>query len=395
MLLDEKSLNDFGVDDIHKLITGPVCESHRLDYKRDWWDTNDEGKREMLRDISALANAYGGYIVVGIETESGAGSGDLDCPTTLTGIDRSDYTQVVLRSCRDNFDPPCNGIEAAQIELDQYKVVVLIKVPQSLDAPHMVTFKGLNQFWQRQGTDKQRMTTFAIRETIMRRLSYRERILELVSERLASPWESDRQMLYCWAAPLAPLLTEVDVRNSDLRKALGQDLLQDPFRLNCKLHSGNPQPSLNGIEAAERDKYDAQLLGLGRNGYLEFATSKAGSDYRDQPVIVAERVAVYLENFASLAAVVYSVLESQGQLAIGCGFTNTRSYRFYTSGRHRDQIIGNAWEDWSLDLGYMLAFDLASERIAICRALNDRLWNAFQYDECPFYSTGELVIFRG
>jgi len=74
MLLDEKSLNEIDLDDMRQLIAWEVCESSRLDYKRQWWESNDDGRREMLRDISALANSYGGYIVVGIATESATGA---------------------------------------------------------------------------------------------------------------------------------------------------------------------------------------------------------------------------------------------------------------------------------------------------------------------------------
>ena len=81
MILDEKLLESLNIADVNQLITQEICESPRLDYKRDWWGNNDEGRREMLPDIAAFANAYGGYLVLGVETERGAGAGDLDCPT--------------------------------------------------------------------------------------------------------------------------------------------------------------------------------------------------------------------------------------------------------------------------------------------------------------------------
>ncbi|MBI2855450.1 MAG: ATP-binding protein [Chloroflexi bacterium] len=71
MLLDEKPVEGLEVADIERLVSDVVCETQRLDYKRDWWGNNDDGKREMLRDISSFANAYGGHIVLGVETERG------------------------------------------------------------------------------------------------------------------------------------------------------------------------------------------------------------------------------------------------------------------------------------------------------------------------------------
>ena len=101
MQLDEKPLDSQTSEDVNLLITEGICESSRLDYKRDWWGGSEGGRREMLRDISSLANSNGGYLVIGLETERGSGGGDLECPIEVVGLEPIDYQEMVIRSSRD------------------------------------------------------------------------------------------------------------------------------------------------------------------------------------------------------------------------------------------------------------------------------------------------------
>jgi predicted HTH transcriptional regulator len=63
-----KPLNEVVQADLETLVREEVRERQTLEFKRDSYARNDEGTREMLRDISAVANAYGGDILLGIET---------------------------------------------------------------------------------------------------------------------------------------------------------------------------------------------------------------------------------------------------------------------------------------------------------------------------------------
>jgi len=63
-----KPLNEVGQGDLETLVQQEVRERQTVEFKRDAYARNDEGTREMLRDISAMANAYGGDILLGVET---------------------------------------------------------------------------------------------------------------------------------------------------------------------------------------------------------------------------------------------------------------------------------------------------------------------------------------
>lgn len=400
MLLDEKPVEEFTLDDIDTLKSQPVCESHRLDYKANWWGDNDEGKREMLRDISAFANASGGHIVIGVATERDQGAGGLECPTEVVGVPAGSYTDGILRSCRDNFDPPCPGIEATQIGRGNDRTVVVVRVPESLSAPHMVTFRGLNQFWQRHGTDKQPMSTAEVRDVMLTRITAEEKLQGLIAHQFEELRRLPvKPLLWLWTAPLMPQVQEVDIKDLELRRLLHESTRTDPYGHNCELYSGTPKPTLKGLRAQEQVPDEIQHLELHRAGYLGFVTTSfdhaeqmdTGSGRRTIQYIVGRRVAMYVENFATLAATVYTYLQLQGPLALGASMLNVNGYKLYKGREYAVETSESVCGENCLDLGYRVTYELAGERGTITRALNDLLWNAFGFDECLYYRSGEFV----
>ena len=70
MAFEGRELNEIKIEDIQFLIDNQMTEDISLEYKSQCWERNDEGTREMLRDISSMANAKGGYIILGIEEDN-------------------------------------------------------------------------------------------------------------------------------------------------------------------------------------------------------------------------------------------------------------------------------------------------------------------------------------
>src|SRR5690348_2352099 len=57
--------------DLMELVTGQVPEGLHLDYKRDSYGPREDDKKELLKDVSAFANANGGHIVIGMDEAEG------------------------------------------------------------------------------------------------------------------------------------------------------------------------------------------------------------------------------------------------------------------------------------------------------------------------------------
>jgi predicted HTH transcriptional regulator len=65
MIFFSKPLTDIRQGDLEAVVQQNVRERQTLEFKRDSYPRNPQGTREMLRDVTAMANAFGGEIVLG------------------------------------------------------------------------------------------------------------------------------------------------------------------------------------------------------------------------------------------------------------------------------------------------------------------------------------------
>ena len=136
-----KSFKDIAGADIQKLITSGASEGNNLEFKRKPWENGDDEVREMLRDVSSMANAFGGYLLLGMDEEDGTGKAK-----EIIGVsDAENYRDRFLASCMANLQPRIIGLDIKSIECEGAKKVILIKVPDSLNL-HQVTSKGYTNF---------------------------------------------------------------------------------------------------------------------------------------------------------------------------------------------------------------------------------------------------------
>ena len=66
-----RSIDDLKEADLQSLIDGAVRESSRLDYKSEY-KSGEQGSRSILIDVSSLANAHGGFLIVGVPEDKDA-----------------------------------------------------------------------------------------------------------------------------------------------------------------------------------------------------------------------------------------------------------------------------------------------------------------------------------
>jgi hypothetical protein len=130
--------------DLQELVDAQVPEGLRLDFKLTIYGRTDSEKRELLKDVSALANSHGGHLVLGIEETEGVA-------TNVIGVD-IDADAEILRMeliLRNAIDPPISGIKIRSIPLAIGRKVLLLRVPRSWNPPHRVTAQGINRFFIR------------------------------------------------------------------------------------------------------------------------------------------------------------------------------------------------------------------------------------------------------
>lgn len=210
MVLGDRSLQDLSLSDFLVLIDNHVPEGPSLEYKAKAYSGRPADIREMLRDITALANADGGYLVMGIR-EDGAGRAAALNPIN----DVTSKVQPINQACLDHIQERIPGLEVAAYETGFGQGIVVVHVPKSEQRPHMMVHESRTDFVCRYGTDKRTMTLTEIRELVLGNPRFR-RLIEL--EVLGGGQRP--KTLVAEGAPFAQILTERTVEQFLLRYLL-------------------------------------------------------------------------------------------------------------------------------------------------------------------------------
>lgn len=127
-----KSLFDslLSLDDIHALISDGTRESEVLEYKTAAQPFSEAGKKEIAKDVSAMANSLGGLIIYGIATNDH----DKTLPEKIVPIDVKNV-ETFDRVLNAQVRPPIQGIRKKLLPPDNPQVMV-VEVLASDDPPH-------------------------------------------------------------------------------------------------------------------------------------------------------------------------------------------------------------------------------------------------------------------
>ena len=137
--------------DIESLVTSRVPESERIEFKRelpakrgqDSWmveqkNIGDYAKSQILTEVVAFANAYGGALVLGIEEDK---SSEPAVAGSVYPVPRCEDLAGNFRLIfRDRVDPQINKLEIFPVVTNGAEDgVVVFRVPRSRLAPHGIT----------------------------------------------------------------------------------------------------------------------------------------------------------------------------------------------------------------------------------------------------------------
>jgi len=262
MRIQGKLLADVVWSDLQALIDDQVPESPTLDYKEQLPGWTDSGKKELLADVSALANSSGGVLLYGVSEKRDAEGHKTDLPEALLGIEDRDLAGLQTRLeqvIRSGLDPPLSSARVQCIASpDKRQVVVGIGVPTSLLAPHAVAFATTMPFWRRVGRSKSPFGTSELRQAFSERdaweqeaLAFRDERIDLqrrlVPDRLPfNIFFSMEPALFLQVLPIGRLRRWIDLRphSNDLAQLLnfGGSLFYERFTFDGILRMGTTEP---------------------------------------------------------------------------------------------------------------------------------------------------------
>lgn len=164
--------------EINILVTAAAAESTTLEFKAAPWERNDQGKRECLKDISALANTQGGLILVGVVEKDNAAAG----VQPLTPADAEAERSRVNDLLRAGVEPRIHGVVIEPTAVSG-GVVLAVSVPRSPTRPHRVTAQNSNRFWMRNSTGAYEANVAELRGLFAQGADFRDRAVHWHEER--------------------------------------------------------------------------------------------------------------------------------------------------------------------------------------------------------------------
>jgi hypothetical protein len=148
------------IQELQALHTNQVQESSTLEYKSSPAVGNNENrKRELAKDISAMANAEGGQFVYGM-TENNHMPAGLDGGISPTPFNGLWFEQVIQQNVR----PQIEGLKILQIPVGDGNFATVITIPQSKTV-HQVSD---GRYYRRRNFRNDIMEDYEIREAFSR-----------------------------------------------------------------------------------------------------------------------------------------------------------------------------------------------------------------------------------
>jgi hypothetical protein len=164
-----------------------VRESISLDYKQDLPGSSNEEKKEFLRDVISLANSSGGDLVYGVAERRGDDGTSTGEAERITGVRVDNPDGLVLRlenMLRTSIAPRLPGCTFKFVEVPDGNAVLVLRVPQSLAAPHMLTLQTRSPFYARNNGGKFEMDVYQIRDAFLQAYASTERFSNFRDERI-------------------------------------------------------------------------------------------------------------------------------------------------------------------------------------------------------------------
>lgn len=178
MPLRDIPLSSVTAADIANLVSTGTRESRDLDFKRDYSLAKDSEKKEFVADVSAFANSIGGDLVYGVEEHDGIA-------VRVHGIVAAARDAELLRIesiLANGISPRLAGVQARFVELNQERCALIVRVPESGAAPHMVVQE--HRFYGRSASQKFPMDVRQLRDSFSAADSLLSRARRFREERL-------------------------------------------------------------------------------------------------------------------------------------------------------------------------------------------------------------------
>ena len=151
MIFDNRNISEIAPQELIDLIGNQEenlwIDFKKMEYKKDPTDT-EKHKREICKDVTAMANAEGGYIIIGISEKNKLAQDFFHID------DAAKLAQSINGVCLQHIAPRIPNLEVEPYPLkwkNKNIELIIIHIPPSSMRPHCFVWKNLTNFVKRYG----------------------------------------------------------------------------------------------------------------------------------------------------------------------------------------------------------------------------------------------------
>lgn len=311
MVIYEKNIKNIELEDLTKLITENFVENKFLEYKG---YTNNGERDKILKAVCGFANADGGILIYGLEEKMGE-------PQELTGISLQgkswdDKKLQIQDWIKSGIEPRLN-VEMKSYEINEDKIIILIKVPKSWNPPHCVKNKSQRTFYIR----RDGLTDSAEYDELRRMFDLNNSLIEKVNEfrdKKVAKFESENQEAYSIIFHSIPINaftnTQIDIEKAKKELKMG------------KIIGGHYEPNFEGLY-----KSNETFKQVYRNGIYEMYYTQT---CQNKKILLEHFEEEYLK-FAHEIFDFYRKIDIICPIVFFVSLTNVQGHELHTNGLPR------------------------------------------------------------
>ena len=371
--------------DLQRLVDDRMGETKLLEFKQALQVETDDQKREFLSDVTAMANSEGGEIIYGIAENEGVAA-------DLCGLRNFNEDQTLGKLenlLRDSVQPRLKVLFRV-VALASGNTALLVRVPRSLTAPHMVRHQGITRFCGRNANGKYDLDVHELRSAFVANESFGEklknfrldRLNRIISGETMVPMVSPHHVVL-HLLPVESARNERFLNGGDFRRLQNTLPLSPPSNGN----SWGPRTNFDGflVNSETRERKSFSYVQFFRNGSVEIVDAWL-LEPRPNPRTKSEEKLIHAGMYearmidsAKQAMDAVEVLGFEPPVVLGFSMLNVRGFLLHPgSGYHFD---GSA----PVSKDHLITSEiLIEDRLApIANALRpafDQIWNACGFD---------------
>ena len=381
----EQNFDDINAETIQALINADAQETVRLEFKRETYGKTPDDKKEFLKDITAFANTFGGYLFIGIDEKDGRASGII--PLSSNTIDKEIRRLESIK--RTGIEPEVAGLRMKPVEVSGGSVIV-IHIPQGSNPPYRVIFRNSNRYYGRNSAEAYELRLDELRVLFSQRRRVEEQAAAFVRERFLrihagdgiKPLQLSNGVLVMHLVPLLDF--------ADRRRRIGLSKLREHSEHFPSISQNPPAPraNLEGLCVSHSQDSYTQIF---RDGSVE---SVSAALFRQDPDGIqilppklwckqlTEILKKYMKGLQKLGAQPPIMLQIS---AFGiCGLkmgTSQISFQVHA-----------AYERETLHLPSAIIEEYRDDYNSTIAEQMHFLWNVFGEDRCPLFNEGDKLV---